>query len=200
MTCLCYFSVDTTSKWFSPFSFSDSKTTSLSPLSLHSFSLFLCLLPPLSLSLSLFSRIHMSCNVENESSAISRAIIESFDFSSLQLFPLLSSLSLSLSPTLSSPFISLSLSLSLSNYLFKSSLMKVLPHDYYNSVQSNYLFDFVIHVSLFPFTFVDGYTTEDLVFEWKEGDPVQVVKELHLPRFTLQNFNTSYCTSKTNTG
>ncbi|GAB6022237.1 hypothetical protein CHUAL_006368 [Chamberlinius hualienensis] len=45
-----------------------------------------------------------------------------------------------------------------------------------------------------------GYTTEDLVFLWKEGDPVQVTKNLHLPRFTLEKFFTGYCTSKTNTG
>lgn len=47
---------------------------------------------------------------------------------------------------------------------------------------------------------IDGYTTEDLVFQWKNDDPVQVVKNLHLPRFTLQKYNTSSCTSKTNTG
>uniref|UniRef100_T1L3J8 Uncharacterized protein n=1 Tax=Tetranychus urticae TaxID=32264 RepID=T1L3J8_TETUR len=45
-----------------------------------------------------------------------------------------------------------------------------------------------------------GYTTEDLIFQWKEGDPVQVTKNLHLPRFTLQRFQTQYCTSATNTG
>lgn len=45
-----------------------------------------------------------------------------------------------------------------------------------------------------------GYTTEDLVFLWKEGDPVQVTKNLHLPRFTLERFQTDYCTSRTNTG
>ncbi|XP_012139410.1 glycine receptor alpha 1 isoform X6 [Megachile rotundata] len=45
-----------------------------------------------------------------------------------------------------------------------------------------------------------GWTTDDLVFIWKEGDPVQVVKNLHLPRFTLEKFLTDYCNSKTNTG
>ncbi|XP_071870259.1 glycine receptor alpha 1 isoform X4 [Bombus fervidus] len=45
-----------------------------------------------------------------------------------------------------------------------------------------------------------GWTTDDLVFLWKEGDPVQVVKNLHLPRFTLEKFYTDYCNSKTNTG
>lgn len=48
--------------------------------------------------------------------------------------------------------------------------------------------------------FSDGWTTDDLVFLWKEGDPVQVVKNLHLPRFTLEKFLTDYCNSKTNTG
>lgn len=46
----------------------------------------------------------------------------------------------------------------------------------------------------------DGWTTDDLVFQWKEGDPVQVIKNLHLPRFTLEKFRTNYCNSKTNTG
>ncbi|XP_014597854.1 PREDICTED: glutamate-gated chloride channel isoform X2 [Polistes canadensis] len=45
-----------------------------------------------------------------------------------------------------------------------------------------------------------GWTTTDLVFLWKQGDPVQVVKNLHLPRFTLEKFLTDYCNSKTNTG
>ncbi|KAG7164559.1 Glutamate-gated chloride channel-like 14, partial [Homarus americanus] len=31
-----------------------------------------------------------------------------------------------------------------------------------------------------------GWTTEDLVFLWKDVDPVQVTKNLHLPRFTLE--------------
>ncbi|CAH1153428.1 unnamed protein product [Phaedon cochleariae] len=45
-----------------------------------------------------------------------------------------------------------------------------------------------------------GWTTDDLVFLWKQGDPVQVVKNLHLPRFTLEKFLTDYCNSKTITG
>lgn len=55
-------------------------------------------------------------------------------------------------------------------------------------------------LSLCEQKYTDGYTTEDLVFQWKESDPVQVVKNLHLPRFTLQKHHTSSCTSKTNTG
>ena len=47
----------------------------------------------------------------------------------------------------------------------------------------------------------DGYTMEDLVFLWKEGGaPVQITDSLSLSRFTLLNFKTDYCTSKTNTG
>ena len=46
----------------------------------------------------------------------------------------------------------------------------------------------------------DGWTTNDLEFVWKDGDPVQVVKNLHLPRFTLEKFLTDSCNSKTNTG
>lgn len=46
----------------------------------------------------------------------------------------------------------------------------------------------------------DGWTTNDLEFVWKDGDPVQVVKNLHLPRFTLVKFRTDSCNSKTNTG
>ncbi|XP_045110005.1 glutamate-gated chloride channel-like isoform X2 [Portunus trituberculatus] len=45
-----------------------------------------------------------------------------------------------------------------------------------------------------------GWTTEDLVFLWREGDPVQITQNLHLPRFTLEKFMTEYCNSNTNTG
>lgn len=61
------------------------------------------------------------------------------------------------------------------------------------------LFHLVIQSICLPLA-TDGYTTEDLVFQWKEGDPVQVVSNLHLPRFTLQRHSVDYCTSKTNTG
>jgi len=57
-----------------------------------------------------------------------------------------------------------------------------------------------IDMCIFFFIFSDGWTTADLVFLWKDGDPVQVVKNLHLPRFTLEKFRTDYCNSKTNTG
>jgi anionic glutamate receptor len=45
-----------------------------------------------------------------------------------------------------------------------------------------------------------GYTTDDIILLWKEGDPVQVSKNLKLSEFVLQKHITSYCTSRTNTG
>lgn len=46
----------------------------------------------------------------------------------------------------------------------------------------------------------DGWTTEDLVFQWKQTDPVQVARNMHLPRFILEKFQTDLCNSITNTG
>ncbi|XP_046650515.1 glutamate-gated chloride channel-like [Daphnia pulicaria] len=45
-----------------------------------------------------------------------------------------------------------------------------------------------------------GWTTEDLVFQWKQVDPVQVARNMHLPRFILEKFQTDLCNSITNTG
>ncbi|XP_043195868.1 glutamate-gated chloride channel-like isoform X1 [Amphibalanus amphitrite] len=45
-----------------------------------------------------------------------------------------------------------------------------------------------------------AWKTDDLIFVWKEDDPVQIDDGLHLPRFTLEKFQTAYCNSKTNTG
>ncbi|KAG1670324.1 Glutamate-gated chloride channel [Nymphon striatum] len=44
-----------------------------------------------------------------------------------------------------------------------------------------------------------GYTTEDMVLLWKQEDPVQIKQPLHLPRFTLERYYTTYCQSKTKT-
>ena len=55
-------------------------------------------------------------------------------------------------------------------------------------------------VYIFIIFFSDGYTTEDLMFLWKEISPVQITTDLHLPRFTLEKYLTDYCTSTTNTG
>lgn len=48
--------------------------------------------------------------------------------------------------------------------------------------------------------YTDGWTTEDLVFQWKHTDPVQVARNMHLPRFILEKFQTDLCNSITNTG
>ncbi|XP_067133557.1 glutamate-gated chloride channel-like [Centruroides vittatus] len=45
-----------------------------------------------------------------------------------------------------------------------------------------------------------GYTKEELIFIWKDDDPIQLIKNLHLPRFTLERYETDYCSSRTNTG
>lgn len=45
-----------------------------------------------------------------------------------------------------------------------------------------------------------GWAKDDLIYKWKEKDPVQVVKDLHLPRFTLEQYKSAYCDVKTNTG
>lgn len=45
-----------------------------------------------------------------------------------------------------------------------------------------------------------GWTTDDLIYHWKATDPVQIVQDLNLPRFKLEQFETSYCNTITNTG
>ena len=50
------------------------------------------------------------------------------------------------------------------------------------------------------FKLSDGWTTADLIYKWKELDPVQIVNDLNLPRFKLERFSTDYCNTKTNTG
>ena len=50
------------------------------------------------------------------------------------------------------------------------------------------------------FKLSDGWTTADLIYKWKELDPVQIVNDLNLPRFKLERFSTEYCNTKTNTG
>ena len=47
---------------------------------------------------------------------------------------------------------------------------------------------------------IDGWTTDDLQYLWKRKDPVQIVENLHLPRFTLEKYISDYCNIKTNTG
>lgn len=45
-----------------------------------------------------------------------------------------------------------------------------------------------------------GYTTRDIVFLWKEMNPIQITSKLFLPKFSLTAFEADYCTSKTTTG
>ena len=46
----------------------------------------------------------------------------------------------------------------------------------------------------------DGYTTDDILYLWKDTDPVQIAQNLSLPRFSIENYASSYCNVKTNTG
>ena len=48
--------------------------------------------------------------------------------------------------------------------------------------------------------FSDGYTTDDITYLWDSRDPVQLAKSLNLPRFNIENYSSSYCNVKTNTG
>ena len=48
--------------------------------------------------------------------------------------------------------------------------------------------------------YIDGWAKDDLIYKWKEKDPVQVVPGLHLPRFTLEQYKSAYCDVITNTG
>ncbi|KAG8222563.1 hypothetical protein J437_LFUL016764 [Ladona fulva] len=46
----------------------------------------------------------------------------------------------------------------------------------------------------------NAYTTTDLIFLWKDEDPVQSVVDLDMSPFVMQGFGIDYCNSKTNTG
>ena len=48
--------------------------------------------------------------------------------------------------------------------------------------------------------YIDGYTTDDITYLWKQTDPVQIAKGLNLPRFSIEKYSNSYCNVKTNTG
>ncbi|XP_071440835.1 glutamate-gated chloride channel-like [Hetaerina americana] len=45
-----------------------------------------------------------------------------------------------------------------------------------------------------------AYTTNDLIFLWKDDDPVQSVVDLDMSPFVMQGFGIDYCNSKTSTG
>ena len=46
----------------------------------------------------------------------------------------------------------------------------------------------------------DGWTIDDLIYEWKTEEPVQIVDNLNLPRFKLEHYDTDSCNTQTNTG
>ena len=60
----------------------------------------------------------------------------------------------------------------------------------------NYCYD----INFMYYFLIDGWTTDDLQYLWKRKDPVQIVENLHLPRFTLEKYISDYCNIKTNTG
>ena len=41
---------------------------------------------------------------------------------------------------------------------------------------------------------------DDLIYEWKAEEPVQIVDNLNLPRFKLEHYDTDHCNTLTNTG
>ena len=41
---------------------------------------------------------------------------------------------------------------------------------------------------------------DDLIYEWKAEEPVQIVDNLNLPRFKLEHYDTDSCNTLTNTG
>lgn len=45
-----------------------------------------------------------------------------------------------------------------------------------------------------------GFTTKDLLFEWKEEAPVQIAGNLELPQFNILGYRTLSCTKQYNTG
>ena len=57
-----------------------------------------------------------------------------------------------------------------------------------------------LNSTVIKFSITDGWTTDDLQYLWKRVDPVQIVENLHLPRFTLEKYISDYCNIKTNTG
>ncbi|XP_077978858.1 glycine receptor subunit alpha-2-like [Glandiceps talaboti] len=45
-----------------------------------------------------------------------------------------------------------------------------------------------------------GFTTKDLLFDWKEVGPVQINEDLELPQFNILGYTTESCTKEYNTG
>ena len=49
-------------------------------------------------------------------------------------------------------------------------------------------------------TQTDGYSTEDVIFQWAPEDPVQIAEDTELPQFNLMDTKTSICTKVYSTG
>ena len=62
------------------------------------------------------------------------------------------------------------------------------------------LLTFVWVSQMYCSNIADGYTTDDILYLWKDTDPVQIAQNLSLPRFSIENYASSYCNVKTNTG
>lgn len=45
-----------------------------------------------------------------------------------------------------------------------------------------------------------AYTTEDVTYQWRKENPVQVTKHLSTEPFVMEKYSTDYCASKTRTG
>ena len=56
------------------------------------------------------------------------------------------------------------------------------------------------HTLYVHYFLLDGYTTDDITYVWKDNDPVQIPEGLSLPRFSIEKYSSSYCNVKTNTG
>ena len=59
----------------------------------------------------------------------------------------------------------------------------------------------ILYLNRYHFLFYkDGWTMDDLIYEWKAEEPVQIVDNLNLPRFKLEHYDTDHCNTLTNTG
>lgn len=74
------------------------------------------------------------------------------------------------------------------------------PVPFVSFTYSFFFFSFWWWKTILIYEYADGWTTEDLVFLWRAGDPVQVAPNMQLPRFALEKFKTDSCNSITNTG
>ena len=48
--------------------------------------------------------------------------------------------------------------------------------------------------------FLDAYNMDDLIFQWREKNPIQLPPSLALPQFKILGYKTNTCTQKYITG